>query len=145
MEQFEDLSTMARTKQTARKSTGGKAPRCQLSTKAARAEAPRSGGIRRPRRYRPGTVAIRDIKKYQKTTNLLIPKVPMKRYVQEVYHDIKSDLRMQGLAHEGLQESLEAHLLALFDHTQYCAEHAGRITIMPKDISLARRIRGERA
>jgi histone H3 len=90
-------------------------------------------------------LALREIRKLQKTTNLLIPRESMKRYVQEVYSEIKSDLRMQSTGHEGLQESLEAHLLGLFDHTQYCADHAGRVTIMPKDIILARRIRGERS
>ena len=59
-------NTMARTKQTARKSTGGKAPRKQLATKAARKSAPASGGVKKPHRYRPGTVALREIRKYQK-------------------------------------------------------------------------------
>ena len=63
---------MARTKQTARKSTGGKAPRKQLATKAARKSAPTSGGVKTPSRYRPGTVALRDIRKYAKSTELLI-------------------------------------------------------------------------
>ena len=57
---------MARTKQTARKSTGGKAPRKQLATKAARKSAPATGGVKKPHRYRPGTVALREIRKYQK-------------------------------------------------------------------------------
>ena len=63
---------MARTKQTARKSTGGKAPRKQLATKAARKSAPATGGVKKPHRYRPGTVALREIRKYQKSTELLI-------------------------------------------------------------------------
>ena len=66
---------MARTKQTARKSTGGKAPRKQLATKAARKSAPATGGVKKPHRYRPGTVALREIRKYQKSTELLIRKV----------------------------------------------------------------------
>ncbi|TKR58702.1 hypothetical protein L596_030113 [Steinernema carpocapsae] len=70
---------MARTKQTARKSTGGKAPRKQLSTKAARKSAPSSGGVKKPHRYRPGTVALREIRKYQKSTELLIRKLPFQR------------------------------------------------------------------
>ena len=53
---------MARTKQTARKSTGGKAPRKQLATKAARKSAPTTGGVKKPHRYRPGTVALREIR-----------------------------------------------------------------------------------
>ncbi|CAN0486113.1 unnamed protein product, partial [Hapterophycus canaliculatus] len=55
-------NTMARTKQTARKSTGGKAPRKQLATKAARKSAPATGGVKKPHRYRPGTVALREIR-----------------------------------------------------------------------------------
>ena len=65
---------MARTKQTARKSTGGKAPRKQLATKAARKSAPATGGVKKPHRYRPGTVALREIRRYQKSTDLLIRK-----------------------------------------------------------------------
>ncbi|KAB7499573.1 histone H3, embryonic [Armadillidium nasatum] len=67
---------MARTKQTARKSTGGKAPRKQLATKAARKSAPATGGVKKPHRYRPGTVALREIRRYQKSTELLIRKLP---------------------------------------------------------------------
>ncbi|KEH16402.1 histone H3.2 [Medicago truncatula] len=66
---------MARTKQTARKSTGGKAPRKQLATKAARKSAPATGGVKKPHRFRPGTVALREIRKYQKSTELLIRKL----------------------------------------------------------------------
>ena len=68
---------MARTKQTARKSTGGKAPRKQLATKAARKSAPATGGVKKPHRYRPGTVALREIRRYQKSTELLIRKVSL--------------------------------------------------------------------
>ncbi|KAL1270360.1 hypothetical protein QQF64_029376 [Cirrhinus molitorella] len=70
---------MARTKQTARKSTGGKAPRKQLATKAARKSAPATGGVKKPHRYRPGTVALREIRRYQKSTELLIRKLPSAR------------------------------------------------------------------
>jgi len=75
---------MARTKQTARKSTGGKAPRKQLATKAARKSAPATGGVKKPHRYRPGTVALREIRKYQKSTELLIRKLPFQRLVREI-------------------------------------------------------------
>ena len=113
---------MARTKQTARKSTGGKAPRKQLATKAARKSAPATGGVKKPHRYRPGTVALR-----------------------EIAQDFKSDLRFQGSAVLALQEAAEAYLVGLFEDTNLCAIHAKRVTIMPKDIQLARRIRGERS
>merc|ERR1712010_237691 len=72
------------TKQTARKSTGGKAPRKQLATKAARKSAPAIGGVKKPHRYRPGTVALREIRRYQKSTELLIRKLPFQRLVREL-------------------------------------------------------------
>ncbi|XDB48846.1 hypothetical protein AB1E18_002428 [Capra hircus] len=139
------LDTMARTKQTARKSTGGKAPRKQLATKAARKSAPATGGVKKPHRYRPGTVALREIRRYQKSTELLIRKLPFQRLVREIAQDFKTDLRFQSSAVMALQEASEAYLVGLFEDTNLCAIHAKRVTIMPKDIQLARRIRGERA
>jgi len=139
------LINMARTKQTARKSTGGKAPRKQLATKAARKSAPTAGGVKKPHRYRPGTVALREIRKYQKSTELLIRKAPFQRLVREIAQDFKNDLRFQSTAVLALQEASEAYLVGLFEDTNLCAIHAKRVTIMPKDIQLARRIRGERA
>ena len=138
-------STMARTKQTARKSTGGKAPRKQLATKAARKSAPATGGVKKPHRYRPGTVALREIRRYQKSTELLIRKLPFQRLVREIAQDFKTELRFQSSAVMALQEASEAYLVGLFEDTNLCAIHAKRVTIMPKDIQLARRIRGERA
>jgi histone H3 len=135
---------MARTKQTARKSTGGKAPRKQLATKAARKSAPTSGGVKKPYRYRPGTVALREIRRYQKSTDLLLRKLPFQRLVREIAQDFKNDLRFQSTAILALQEAAEAYLVSLFEDTNLCAIHAKRVTIMPKDIQLARRIRGER-
>ena len=94
---------MARTKQTARKSTGGKAPRKQLATKAARKSAPATGGVKKPHRYRPGTVALREIRRYQKSTELLIRKLPFQRLVREIAQDFKTDLRFQSAAIGALQ------------------------------------------
>ena len=140
---------MARTKQTARKSTGGKAPRKELATKAARMTANfyganfyGAGTIRRPHRYRPGTVALRQIRKYQKSTELLIRKMPFPRLVREVAQDYKCDLRFQSTAIMALQEAAEAYLVGIMEDTNLCALHAKRVTIMPKDMQLARRIRG---
>jgi histone H3 len=144
LQQLQQLK-MARTKQTARKSTGGKAPRKQLATKAARKSAPATGGVKKPHRYRPGTVALREIRKYQKSTDLLIRKLPFQRLVREIAQDFKTDLRFQSSAVLALQEAAEAYLVGLFEDTNLCAIHAKRVTIMPKDIQLARRIRGERA
>ncbi|CAM0953868.1 unnamed protein product [Alopecurus aequalis] len=136
---------MARTKQTAGKSTGGKGPRKQLVTKAARKSAPATGDVKKPHRFRPGTAALREIRKYQKSTGLLIRKLPFQRLVREIAHDFKTDLCFQSSAVYALQEAAEAYLVVLFEDTNLCAIHAKRVTIMPKDMQLARRIRGERA
>ncbi|KAE9412450.1 hypothetical protein Angca_008111, partial [Angiostrongylus cantonensis] len=117
-------SDMARTKQTARKSTGGKAPRKQLATKAARKSAPATGGVKKPHRYRPGTVALREIRRYQKSTELLIRKLPFQRLVREIAQDFKTDLRFQSSAVMALQEASEAYLVGLFEDTNLCAIHA---------------------
>ena len=135
---------MARTKQTARKSTGGKAPRKQLATKAARKSAPATGGVKKPHKFRPGTVALREIRRYQKSTELLIRKLPFQRIVREIAQENKQDLRFQGSAILALQEACEAYIVSLFEDTNLAAIHAKRVTIMPKDINLAKRLRGER-
>jgi histone H3 len=135
---------MARTKQTARKSTGGKAPLKMLVTKAARKSAPAPGGTKKPHRYRPGTVALRKIRKYQKSTEFLIRKAPFQRLVREITQGHKGDLRFQSSALGASQEASEAYLVGLFEDTNLCAIHAKRVTIMPKDIQLTRRIRRER-
>ena len=98
----------------------------------------------KPHRFRPGTVALREIRRYQKSTALLIPKLPFQRLVREISQDFRTDLRFQASALAALQEASEAYLVGLFEDTNLCAIHARRVTIMPKDIQLARRIRGER-
>ena len=85
------------------------------------------------------------VRRYQKSTDLLIRKLPFQRLVREIAQDFKSDLRFQGSAVLALQEAAEAYLVGLFEDTNLCAIHAKRVTIMPKDIQLARRIRGERS
>ena len=110
------------------------------------------GGVKKRYRYRPGTVALKQIRQYQKSTDLLIRKLPFQRLVREIASDsevIKSPLcgkvRFQSAAIMALQEATEAYLVGLFEDSNLCAIHARRVTIMPKDIQLARRIRGERA
>ena len=109
------------------------------------------GGVKKHYRYRPGTVALKQIRRYQKSTELLIRKLPFQRLVREIASDsevIKSPLcgkvRFQSAAIMALQEATEAYLVGLFEDSNLCAIHARRVTIMPKDIQLARRIRGER-
>jgi histone H3 len=136
---------MTRTKQTARKSTGGKAPSKALTTKAARKHAPSIGGVKKPHKHRPCTVTLREIRRYQKSTELLICKLPFQRLLREVAQDFKQDLRFQSHAICALQEASKAYLISLFDDTNLCTIHAKRVTIFPKDMQLARRIRGERS
>ena len=100
--------------------------------------------IKKPHRFRPGTVALREIRKYQKSTELLIRKLPFQRLVREIASDYKSDLRFQSSAIYALQEATEAFMVGLFEDTNLCAIHAKRVTIMPRDIQIARRIRGDR-
>ena len=135
---------MARTKQTARRSTGGKAPRKTPATKAARKSAAAEGGVKKPHRFRPGTVAIREIRRYQKSTNLLLRKLPFQRFVREIMQDCgRPEFRMQSHALMAIQEATEAYLVSMFEDTNLCCIHAKRVTIFPKDIQLARRIRGD--
>jgi histone H3 len=133
---------MARTKQTARKSTGGKTPRRVLATMSARKTAPHTGGVKKPHRYRPGTVALREIRRYQKSSELLLLAIPFARLVREIAQDFKSDLRFKQDAIEALHHATEAYAVVLFEQTNLCAIHAGRTTILPRDMQLARRIHG---
>lgn len=147
---------MARTKQEARqhassqssKKTAGKAPRQMISKvggKVARRQLFAVGGVKKVHRFRPGTVALRDIRRYQKSTELLIRKLPFQRLVREISQSFYSDLRFQASAMAAIQEAAEAYLVGLFEDTNLCAIHAKRVTIMPKDMQLSRRIRGDRA
>nr|CAG8613460.1 8711_t:CDS:2 [Entrophospora candida] len=101
----------------------------------------------KPRRYKPGTVALREIRQYQKTTNLLLRKLPFSRVVREIAMEIlqpdsQVGFRWQSTAILALQEATEAFLVHLFEDANLCAIHAKRVTLMQKDIQLARRIRG---
>merc|ERR1712118_360276 len=118
---------MARTKQTARKSSGGKAPRKQINSKLKEhKDSPISAGVNKPHRYRPVTVALREIRKYQKSTDLLMRKLPFQRLLREVAQDFKKDLRFQASTIAALQEASEAYIVGLFEDTNLCA-------ILPKE------------
>jgi len=143
---------MARTKTTARKSTGGKnirnkimldvqdavkMPRHQVACKKAPKKPPAEvKEVKRRHRFRPGTVALREIRRYQASTELLIRKLPFQRLVREIAQDYKTDLRFQSSALNALQESAEAFLVSLFEDSNLAAIHAKRVTIMPKDMIL---------
>jgi histone H3 len=135
---------MARVKQTAHKSTG-RAPLClHLATKAAQAAMQKAIAMRKPHRWRPGTVAAREICKFQKTTDFFIRKAPCQRVVREIIQEVsgKSDLQMQSTAVLALQEAAEYFMVDVFNNTKLCASHGKRKTIMVKDLFLACCIQG---
>ena len=107
---------------------GGKAPRKQLATKnllkAGVKNQPHLGGIKKPHRYRPGTVALHEIRRYQKSFKLFIWKLPFNRLVREIAQDFKTDLCFQSQAILALQEAAEAFLVGLFEDTNLCTIHA---------------------
>ena len=134
----------------------GKAPHKQLQPKTLKKKGRAKGGVKKlppdqkpkkkPCRYQPGTVALREIRRYQKSTELLIRKLPFQRLVRELAQDLgKINIRFQNGAIMALQEASEAYLVGLLEDANLCAVHAKRVTIMPKDIQLARWIRGERS
>ena len=133
---------------------GGKGPRTSATSIKDQKKARKQGGGGGPapvnpprRRYRPGTVALREIRRYQKSTELLIRKAPFARLVREIVQELfgaQHPYRFQRTAIEALQEASEAYLIGLLEDSNLCAIHGRRVTIMPKDIQLARRIRGER-
>jgi len=99
---------------------------------------------RKKRRFRPGTKALREIRNFQKSTDLLIPRLPFSRLVREIARNASTqDMRFKSSALMALQEACEAFLVQLFEDCVLCSIHARRVTVMPKDMSLARRIRGE--
>jgi histone H3 len=134
---------MARVKSVAKKSYG-KPVQKTLKTMVAK-KSLRPPGVRKPHRYRPGIVALREIRRYQKNTELLIRKAPFQRLVREIAQEFGDDTRFQSTAILALQEASEAFLVGLFEDTNMCAIHAKRVTIMPKDMQLAMRIRGGRS
>ena len=129
---------MSRTKTTAvaktAKKSGGK-----------RAKAAGASGAAKKRRWRPGTVALRAIKKYQKSTNLLMRKAPFQRLVRELATSHKENLRWAASAVAAVQEATEAYVVGLLSDANLCVLHAKRVTLMVRDVHLARRLRGERA
>ena len=100
-------------------------------------------GERKKPRFKPGTVALREIKRYQKSTALLLPRAAFQRVVRSVCSEIDHDLRFQAQALIALQEAAEAYLVGVFEDANLCCLHAKRVTIHKKDMELARRIRGD--
>ena len=135
-------------KQTARKSTGGW-KRIQLRTVFVKKRTPLTGGVKKPHRYRPGTVALREIRKYQNSGELLIPKLNFQRLVREIVQDEcrNRDIdmkRIQSTALLALQEASEHYLVDLFKNSQIAAIHGNRVTVLPSDIQLVRYFKGDK-
>ena len=135
---------MARTRCTARRDEAGK-KRPTFAKKQPRSQAGNPSAQHQPHRYRPGTVALREIQKYQKSTDLLIRKLPFQRLVCEIVQGFSMEFRVTPAMVMALQEAAEAYLVQLLEDSNLCAIHAKHITIQPKDIQLARRICGERS
>lgn len=143
---------MARTKQPSHKSArsslvapgGGKIG--MYGYKAPRAlppPFPSLGDAHKKRKARPGAAALREIRKYQRSNDLLIARLPFQRLVRDITNSYVSDMRFRANALLALQEAAEAYLVRHFEDTNLCAIHAGRVTIQRKDMQLARRLRGE--
>ena len=140
---------MARVKQTSRKTVGGKNPRFKLLTilnerhHTRRLPLGARGGVKKPHCYRPGTVALCEIRRFQKNTELLKREAPFQHLVREIAIERKKDVHFQSTAVLALQEASEAYMVRMFEDTNLAALHAKRVTIMPRDMQLARRIRGK--
>lgn len=133
---------MARTKQTARKYVAA-AKRLHAKDGDEEGKSAVAPKVRKPHRFRPGTVALREIRHYQASTVNLIPHASFQRLVREIALGYRDDIRFQKSALDALQESSEAYLVGMFEDANLCAIHAKRVTVTPKDLLLARLIRGE--
>lgn len=127
---------MARTKNVPRK------PEKTLQRATFAVKKPRVIKAIRAKKYRPGTVALREIRKYQKSTESLIPFAPFSRLVREIATSVAHEFRFQRTAVLAIREAAEAYITQVLEESNLCAIHAKRVTIMPKDILLANRIRG---
>jgi histone H3/H4 len=123
---------------------GGSTARKSKSPRSFKASSLATSGEKAPRRrYRPGERALREIRYWQRNTDLCIRKLPFARLVKEVQtYFSRKEFRWQANAILALQEAAEAHLVSLFEDAYLCTIHAKRVTLMVKDIQLARRIRG---
>ena len=112
-----------------------------------------TGGIKKPHHYRPGMVALREIRRYQKSTEFLLERTPFQKLIGEISQEYRVCpdspgtpsilVRFQSTAIAALQEAAENFIVGLFEDVNLLAVHAKRVTIMPRDIRLALRIRGD--
>ena len=133
---------MGRTKRCARKSTGGWTSKRINEFMKKRNRKPNIGGVKKPKRYRPGTVALREIRKYQRGTGLLIRKLPFQRLTREIMHSMKPDYRIQSNALLALQTAAETYLIDMFGDINLLSIHdRNRVTIQVKDIVLWKQLK----
>lgn len=137
---------MPKSKAAAKAKAATKMPTKVNKSKAIKKTAPAEGGVkeRKARRNKPGTSTLREIKRYQRTVDMLLPKASFQRLVRQITMAMDHQLRFQSQALVALQEASEAYIVGLFEDTNLCAIHAKRVTVQKKDMDLARRIRGDR-
>jgi histone H3 len=99
--------------------------------------------VKKPHCYRPGTVALREIRRYQKSVDTLIPKANMGRLLKEILQAEKAESRITVGCAGALHEAGEAHLVGMLEDSNLCAIHGNRKTLMKKDNTLARKIKGD--
>jgi histone H3/H4 len=108
---------------------------------AARRSAPGVGGMKIKRRARPGAKALREIKKFQETAELLIPRAPFDRLIRElIRYEIKPDIHFTRSAYVALQEATEAYLVRLFESAYDITMHIKHTTLTVRDLRLAKKI-----
>ena len=138
---------MPKNKIAAAAKNASKVPAKAKASKAIKKTAPAEGGMKAEKakkRFKAGTVALREVKRYQKSVDMLLPRAPFQRLVRSIVTDMDHELRFQSQALVALQEAAEAYIVGVFEDTNLCAIHAKRMTVMKKDMDLARRIRGDR-
>ena len=137
---------MARTKAQVKKvgaKRGAKAPRYGKHEPVSRKSAPLTGGVKKPHRYKPGTVALRQIRKYQKNVDLLLRKLPFQRFIRDIAVPINPDLRWQKQALMAMQEAFEAHAVDILTDSGLLAIFTKRVTVMPRDVDMIALFRRE--
>ena len=125
------------------KSSAAKASKAKGKASGNKKTAPASDGQKKKFKWRPGTVALREVKRYQKKTDLLLLRAPFQRVVREIAHSYDPEARFSPESLHAIQEAAEMHIVSLMEDSQLCAIHANKVTVTKKDLLLARRLRGD--
>lgn len=102
---------------------------------------PPKSGVRKPHRFKSGTVALRDVRRAQKETTLMIRRTPFERLARHAVAQFKTDIRFSGDALEHLQVALEGYLTKLLEKAVLAMVQRNTVTLFPKDVQLVRAIR----